>query len=1176
MKTSTHFSLIFIIVVCLLAFKVDAQRSPQLKQQVSLSEVEDVVASSRQNAYLAQSLAGYTLIDQRSKIQLGTLQIDLNRLGVPAWGKVALWGDSSFLLSTGEELLKVDPITKAIDTMLNLKFPEFIINYTTWPGNEDWILIATKTYPVKNGSIKFSTTVKGKEVYDDTKDCRFILLDAKTNTIIKAVATPYAVTVFADNETGRNVLAGTFDGDVIAIDETLSATVVFHAFDLPVHSLVQQQDIILSVPHIAPKFISSYGDGRIHLYNKATNQRKEITLANQQPFEHSDEVLKVLATNHIRRVFSLPKENSILVNYGFRGLLKIALPSLDTTHYPVPLVNEINFYCFNKDSSQLLSSTSHTNSIFGASGELEAYDLDRKKFLTAFKKPADNVKYLKMYKLFDVEGNYHILGFKKGSFSIDSLIIYSSNKTRPTFLISSSADFIVNEDGDLILEQGGKAIYGQLLLHKLDRDEYRFHVGYRPGPGDTIPTQIFTVKLDTRSLTEGTLPYGVSAIFDMNHKAKLVVGTYPLNKRTMSWIRVLDSANKLIFSVPDFEYESAEFYKVSPSKSLVSFYYGKGGKDVLETWNVFTNKKIFSKHFIGNADLRFFTFDRNNDVLWYAQGSRDTPDEIFKVDLSAPVAKEQFAFAGYGFLEFAVDMDRDLIGSERLDELRLHRLSTQQLLRKVTPMSSYFSVFNQPDGFGFASETEYHTIAYNKSHLLFTSFDGFKPVEILNENIYKGEKSAINNLAFVLNRKAYMPGDYDIYFNRPDSVLKSSGSTNHAFNRLIATTVEKRKKYRSANKLEDILDNSPRLSVKELGSVGDVLNTNELRLTVQTGSPHGKPVTTLHVIDNDVPVFGSKGLKIPATKTENETTVIIPLSKDMNSLQLYASDKDGLVSYAENINVLADFVAPKAKTYFIGIGINQFAESGHNLNWSVKDIRDLATNLKIQNDGDVIIDTLFDKNVTIQNIMQLKKQLQTSGIEDKVIIAYSGHGLLSKEYDYYLSTYNVNFENPEKGGLPYDALENLLDSIPARKKLMLIDACHSGEVDKEEMQKYRRVMNDKTKEGLKGGAVENMDSTATVGMKNSFELMQELFVNVGRSTGATIISAASGTQLAQESRDLKNGVFTYSILEYMKDHPTATVSELKAYVNKRVPELTDGLQVPTTRTETKTVDWKLW
>ena len=82
-----------------------------------------------------------------------------------------------------------------------------------------------------------------------------------------------------------------------------------------------------------------------------------------------------------------------------------------------------------------------------------------------------------------------------------------------------------------------------------------------------------------------------------------------------------------------------------------------------------------------------------------------------------------------------------------------------------------------------------------------------------------------------------------------------------------------------------------------------------------------------------------------------------------------------------------------------------------------------------------------------EKIAAVKKALLTSTENDKVIIAYSGHGLLSKDYDYFLSTYNVNFQHPEKKGLPYETLEDLMDSIPARKKLLLIDACHSGEVD---------------------------------------------------------------------------------------------------------------------------------
>jgi hypothetical protein len=140
---------------------------------------------------------------------------------------------------------------------------------------------------------------------------------------------------------------------------------------------------------------------------------------------------------------------------------------------------------------------------------------------------------------------------------------------------------------------------------------------------------------------------------------------------------------------------------------------------------------------------------------------------------------------------------------------------------------------------------------------------------------------------------------------------------------------------------------------------------------------------------------------------------------------------------------------------------------------------------------------------------------------------------------------------------------------------MLIDACHSGEVDKEEMSKMEQVQ--AKLDSAQKGVIVFMDTTnKRTGMKNSFDLMQEVFVNVGRSTGATVISAATGTQFAPEMDGLKNGVFTHSILELMKKNTSVTISELKKYVNQRVIELTNGMQVPTSRNENEVLDWKVW
>ena len=206
--------------------------------------------------------------------------------------------------------------------------------------------------------------------------------------------------------------------------------------------------------------------------------------------------------------------------------------------------------------------------------------------------------------------------------------------------------------------------------------------------------------------------------------------------------------------------------------------------------------------------------------------------------------------------------------------------------------------------------------------------------------------------------------------------------------------------------------------------------------------------------------------------------------------------------------------------------------------------------------------------------------LSQSKEDDKVIIAYSGHGLLSKTYDYYLSTYQTHFNQPEQNGLRYEELENLCDGIKSRKKLMLIDACHSGELDKEELRKIASQQADLQKSNSvktysKGAGVQVVQKDG-LGMKNSFELMQELFVNTGRSTGTSVIAAAAGTQFALERGDLKNGVFTYCVLETMSNRATIKISELKKIIGNRVEQLTNGLQKPTSRNEVVGIDWNVW
>jgi hypothetical protein len=184
--------------------------------------------------------------------------------------------------------------------------------------------------------------------------------------------------------------------------------------------------------------------------------------------------------------------------------------------------------------------------------------------------------------------------------------------------------------------------------------------------------------------------------------------------------------------------------------------------------------------------------------------------------------------------------------------------------------------------------------------------------------------------------------------------------------------------------------------------------------------------------------------------------------------------------------------------------------------------------------------------------------------------------LLDAQLDYYLSTYEVDFYAPKEKGIPYDVLEDLLDSIPARQKLLLIDACHSGEVDKEDLRVGQLLAGAKGIQRTRGVIPDSTMLEPKIGLQNSFQLMQELFVNVEKGSGATIISAAGGDEYALEGGSIANGFFTFALLQFFKTNKTVSVKEMKKVVSSEVLRLSGGLQRPTSRLENTDLNWNLW
>ncbi|MEO8149759.1 MAG: caspase family protein [Bacteroidia bacterium] len=620
----------------------------------------------------------------------------------------------------------------------------------------------------------------------------------------------------------------------------------------------------------------------------------------------------------------------------------------------------------------------------------------------------------------------------------------------------------------------------------------------------------------------------------------------------------------------------------------------------MKLWNTFTGKEIKSFDCSGWVTSVSFTPDGKFCLSGSTYPFSDKPYQDTLKLWDVATGKEVRTFGGHSAIfnsfcfspacEYDSTGGNYFLGSGYNNTIIMWSVVTGTIIKIFNGhLHGVNSVSFSSDGKYFISSSDDKTIRLwsiqtGNEIISFIPMEGNDYVDLLPSKYYRCSKGSVNRLYYVKGLQTVGFDQLDVKYNRPDKVMQALGMAFGQPDTALIYSYYRAWQKRIKKLGVDTSSFEEGFSVPESDFKNrDGVSYEQLNdsLTLKLWS-----LDSIYKLDrfniwvNQVPVYGQNGVNIRSRNLNQiDTTITIKLSEGENKIETSALNINGIESYRVPLNVNYKPAQPQSeKIYFIGIGINKFNDSINNLRWSVKDIQDLSEKLKEKNVNNIEVHTLFDEQVNSDNVLALKKILQQTKVDDKVIIAYSGHGLISKSYDYYLSTYNVNFNKPEEGGLPFDDLEWLLDSIPARKKLMLIDACHSGELDKEEIISLNKFIDSAATADVthKGVTVVNYGNNKTLGLKNSFELMQELFANVSRGTGATILSAAAGTQFAIEDAKQQNGYFTYSILELMRQKENVKVSELKNYVSKRVEQLSDGMQKPTSRTENIEFDWNVW
>jgi hypothetical protein len=450
---------------------------------------------------------------------------------------------------------------------------------------------------------------------------------------------------------------------------------------------------------------------------------------------------------------------------------------------------------------------------------------------------------------------------------------------------------------------------------------------------------------------------------------------------------------------------------------------------------------------------------------------------------------------------------------------------------------------------------------------------------------YAAKSKSFKSIAAKSGDRVYPFEQFDLKLNRPDIIFEQLGFPKDQID-LLKTAESKRLKRMGIT--EEML--KPDFHLPELQIKGDIpATTAKDRLDLPIKATDDKyPLDRLRVYVNNVPVNGRDGELLRDQKTQSlEKTIPIKLAAGRNKIQVSVLNSAGAESLYANAEVNCTVDRPKPTLYAVSLGVSHYDRPEWCLKYAAKDATDLIGKIKEKAGStysEVMPLLLTDKDVTKESAAKIKQFLSGATIDDTVVIFMAGHGILDDKYDYYFGTSDIDPAKPSERGMPYEAIDNILAEVPSLKKALLMDTCHAGELDQDEKKELAASDGNaapvtidsslKGKVAMRSIGTRGMTVKAIEGAKGKsdwYEKLQDMFVDLRRGSGATVISSSQGAEYAFESSQQSNGLFTYALMEALDGKATPnkdgqiTINSVGDYVKKRVQDLTKGKQNPNLR-----------
>ena len=250
--------------------------------------------------------------------------------------------------------------------------------------------------------------------------------------------------------------------------------------------------------------------------------------------------------------------------------------------------------------------------------------------------------------------------------------------------------------------------------------------------------------------------------------------------------------------------------------------------------------------------------------------------------------------------------------------------------------------------------------------------------------------------------------------------------------------------------------------------------------------------------------------------------------------------------------------------YALIIGTSNYAGDQLDLKYADKDSRDIAN--AVQQSATVLFGTqkvhlrLFTSGSLDDSEPGSKKNIKAAidsfalqaRAEDILMVYFSGHGVtygesFEKQQFYYLTkdVHSGDLSDPQirkSYAISSQEMTNWINSVPAQKQVMILDACSSGKVVEDLV------------------AVRNIPASQV----RALDRMKD-------RTGMFVLAGSAADKVSFEASQYGQGLLTYSLLLGMSgaalpDGQTVDVMSLFQYARDRVPEFAKdvgGVQIPT-------------